>query len=888
MTTDFTYNNKTIDAGGPIKPAGKNQPLVPRTEVKLYADIETIPNPYVGMIITVLQDETNSNKMTDYKVLSLKADNLGVANSVVDQVQRYVDYLGASSSGGGTGTGLTPEQEAKLNSIDDKVDKIDGKGLSTEDFTTEEKTTLANLKTTIGDNSSGLVKDVVDLKTNGVSQDNINSAVENYLIENPIEVSDKNKISLDWWNPPTQPNTWANTTMKSEEFLSTFFDTYITNDSDTTTDYTFKKTSLGKEASRIYDIYEYIFTPNNYNRTIMISSIMHGIEIVGGFSVGRLLYYIINEPDVHELIRYIRDNVRIIFMPLLNPYGFDQTPRQFANYNGVNINSNFDDGGWNDYFEDSYNMKGVAPLSEPEARIISEQLKKYQYELDFWIDCHTGAGWDHDVWMYYIDEDEIFKPKVIRAGEWETQQYIIDKGCSESDLKNRIMDADTSHKLRYAYKNFGVSCSTPEYVPRRFGGDFNGSSDLKAYLRHLCGLLVSGLNTEDWNKEKIKGNGIKSKKNKENTETSNSTNILSNYIILNSPDGTEYKITVSNDGIISAKLAKIPLISAIGNISYSDGRETDSTSAVRTDYIKCVNNDTMSYSLNSKYKMVGRYYDSSKKFLGISGNTFVSGNGKFTLLNNTTYVRLVIKNIYETDFTSDNLIKEIALDGQKYTLTYGNPPESNNIILDKQNLNINVSDTYQLNATLNGTNINSTATWSADNDNVSVLNGLVTANLVGTSTITVSMENKNSATCLVNVTEKTEADTLCELGTITSADGLEKDGTTYIRTSFLPVTVTDKITISKTTSLYYLIRCYDENKRYIGVTLVQNYFKGTNDGNGWAISDGDWSGPLINSTVKYVRIVFTKQDGKDFTSSDIDGSKTITVNGSEYSITLNI
>ena len=92
MSTDFGYDNKTINSTGPIKPSGINQPLDPRTEVKLYADIETIPNPYVGMVITVLQDETNSNKMTDYKVLSLKANASGIANSVVDQVQRYVNY----------------------------------------------------------------------------------------------------------------------------------------------------------------------------------------------------------------------------------------------------------------------------------------------------------------------------------------------------------------------------------------------------------------------------------------------------------------------------------------------------------------------------------------------------------------------------------------------------------------------------------------------------------------------------------------------------------------------------------------------------------------------------------------------------------------------------
>ena len=110
MTTDFSYGDKTINSLGPIKPSGTNQPLDPRTEVKLYADIETIPNPYVGMIVTVLEDETNQNKMTDYKVISLKPNALGIANSVIDQVQRYVDYLGATSSGGG----LTSEQVQQL------------------------------------------------------------------------------------------------------------------------------------------------------------------------------------------------------------------------------------------------------------------------------------------------------------------------------------------------------------------------------------------------------------------------------------------------------------------------------------------------------------------------------------------------------------------------------------------------------------------------------------------------------------------------------------------------------------------------------------------------------------------------------------------------------
>lgn len=273
MTTDFSYGDKAIESSGPIKPSGKNQPLDPRTEVKIYADIETIPNPYVGMIITVLEDETNQNKMTDYKVLSLKANALGIANSVIDRVQKYSEYLGVSGSGGtgidgqdgatftpsvasdgtlswtndkslpnptpvnikgdkgdtgatgangqdgvtptlkiGTTTTLSAGSSATVsitksptteeytidfgipkgadgvggsgssadltdyqkktdntltttnktitgainevkNELDDKVNKINGKGLSTNDYTNEEKTTLTNLNTTVGDKS---------------------------------------------------------------------------------------------------------------------------------------------------------------------------------------------------------------------------------------------------------------------------------------------------------------------------------------------------------------------------------------------------------------------------------------------------------------------------------------------------------------------------------------------------------------------------------------------------------------------------------------------------------------------------------------------------------------------------------------------------------------
>ena len=115
MATDFLYGGKQIVASGPFKPSGKNMPVDARTRVEVYADIESIPNPFIGMRITVLADETNNNKMTDYIVKSLKANASGFANTVINEVVRYVDYLGVSSSGGGTGEGLTTTQAQQLS-----------------------------------------------------------------------------------------------------------------------------------------------------------------------------------------------------------------------------------------------------------------------------------------------------------------------------------------------------------------------------------------------------------------------------------------------------------------------------------------------------------------------------------------------------------------------------------------------------------------------------------------------------------------------------------------------------------------------------------------------------------------------------------------------------
>ena len=165
MTTDFTYGGKQILSSGPFKPSGKDMPSDARTRVECYADIATIPNPHVGLKITVKADETNNNKMTDYIVKSLKADSDGIANMLIDEVVRYVDYLGASSGG-----------SVSQEDINTAVNNYLTEHPVSSGATAEQAAQIQANKTAIGDANSGLIKEVNNIKNTELQ--NLNTAIQ--------------------------------------------------------------------------------------------------------------------------------------------------------------------------------------------------------------------------------------------------------------------------------------------------------------------------------------------------------------------------------------------------------------------------------------------------------------------------------------------------------------------------------------------------------------------------------------------------------------------------------------------------------------------------------------------------------------------------------------
>lgn len=139
--------------------------------------------------------------------------------------------------------------------------------------------------------------------------------------------------------------------------------------------------------------------------------------------------------------------------------------------------------------------------------------------------------------------------------------------------------------------------------------------------------------------------------------------------------------------------------------------------------------------------------------------------------------------------------------------------------LNQMTLALDAGDSAQLTATvLPGDATNKNVTWSANNSNVSVAGGKVTAKTAGTSVITVTtVDGGYTAQCNVTVNESTATDH-------TELTSLSLDGNCYFDTEILPNQHTNteaKLYIKSGTT--YICGARDDNYKY-GYTMTDNFY----------------------------------------------------------------
>lgn len=514
-----------------------------------------------------------------------------------------------------------------------------------------------------------------------------------YDIFVPLNVSNE-------WDTGGEGNTAKAKTLNisDAEFLSLFYDNYLINPPDGVT---VTKTSIGSDQSGNYTIYEYDFCPIEYERTILLSSGMHTYELSASFGLACFINNLYSNDNVNnKSFQYIRKYVRIKVIPIVNPWGFNESPKKYGNVNGVNPNRNFDlNNQWNDFAvytpsQNEWNVKGEMPFSEQEVVNLAKWAMT-NWDAEFWIDCHTGIGYsDSDLWVYYSSNSAILN-RIIGAinniESWFNDTYGV--LCKTK----RTIDNEGSIRLHWAEQCGNIPGYTQEQAPGRttFGGATNNDSGdisnyatnistfvqeflLKKYAVYTVKPIANASNPSNVNidvRDGIYSSTLVSQISPADTTqnkfrwVSSDETIVSVYgssskaIIVANGNGTAVitgtnmynpniviTCTVTVLGYDVANLINLPV--AIGGIDYVDGSDTIASNRIRTDYID-IQGRTWRSALTIRNMIVNgvgneyliRAYDSNHNFLTTLTNWSGKKNSSWFVGNGACYDAANLPNI---------------------------------------------------------------------------------------------------------------------------------------------------------------------------------------------------------------------------------------------------
>ena len=175
------------------------------------------------------------------------------------------------------------------------------------------------------------------------------------------------------------------------------------------------RTNLGKEESGTYDMWEYVFTPENPVQTVWIDTGMHSREKDSMFAVARIMHLITNEYQGNEALTYLREKVKFVIIPIVNPWGISEPrPKNDNVFCGKNLNWTFN--------------KDNKPV---EAQVLLERFNLVKNELSFALDVHSTTNNTYGHYSYRYGNEEI---RTIAVLDNVISQLVEKNVTGEADL----------------------------------------------------------------------------------------------------------------------------------------------------------------------------------------------------------------------------------------------------------------------------------------------------------------------------------------------------------------------------------------------------------------------------------------------------------------------
>ena len=140
--------------------------------------------------------------------------------------------------------------------------------------------------------------------------------------------------------------------------------------------------NIGVDESGKYDMWAYTFAPEKYEKTLFITSGVHGNEFDGFLALARFIELLCNSYGSDEGLDHVRHNTRLVVIPVVDVWSTYEKKWRF-NCNEKDLNRDFDS------------------FSQRESRNVASLMKRYAEEIDVVIDLHTSGGTLEGLWYQF-------------------------------------------------------------------------------------------------------------------------------------------------------------------------------------------------------------------------------------------------------------------------------------------------------------------------------------------------------------------------------------------------------------------------------------------------------------------------------------------------------
>jgi len=221
------------------------------------------------------------------------------------------------------------------------------------------------------------------------------------------------------------------------------------------------RTVIGKDHSGQYDMYGYVYTPENYKITMFITGGMHGNEETAYFSLAKIMQLIADATPADTLLYTLRQQVRFVVVPMINVWSISQPIHTRKNSSNVDLNRDFGD------------------LSQQESQNVMAWFRQYAQDAVIAMDFHNSSAEDVALWFNFIN----YTPNSVANYKTANHMYhrYMELGLAQaqtdiSHLPGSYVKSDKYIEGRI-WNEYGVPTITVEFsVNSTFPAKFSSES----------------------------------------------------------------------------------------------------------------------------------------------------------------------------------------------------------------------------------------------------------------------------------------------------------------------------------------------------------------------------------------------------------------------------